>query len=56
MVLASIYSFPSFIYLFIFTVLQPYIALMPVLINSALVRLHKAIWLAIVEGHHKTML
>ena len=56
MLLASIYSFPSFIYLFIFTVLQPFNALIPKLINSALVRLHKAIWLAIIEGHHKTML
>ena len=56
MVLASIYSFPSFIYLFIFTVLQPHIALMPVFINSALVQLHKAIWLAKVEGDHKAML
>ena len=57
MVLIAMYSFPLIIYLFISTVvLQLYLALMHALINSVLVRLHKAIWLAKVEGHHKAML
>ena len=57
MVLIAMYSFPLIIYLFISTVvLQLCLAPMRALTNSVFVRLHKAIWLAKVEGHHKAML
>jgi len=57
MVLIAMYLFPLIIYLFISTVvLQLCFAPMRALTNSVFVRLHKAIWLAKVEGHHKAML